>query len=274
MFFDHLTQQDIICAHRGARSIAPENTLLAMKTARKCGAHCWETDVRMSKDGKLVIFHDNILTRTTDISSNVYFTDRTTFTVGQFTFEELLNLDAGSWFLKNDPFKTVQSSNLTTSDINTITKQKIPLLREILNYSKEFSFPVNVEIKDTGAPSGDVFIVDQVLEILNETQTIDLVLISSFRHEYLQRARELNKDLSLAALVKGKHPENLLQYLTDLSVTAYHPEGILCNAELVSQLKKVGIRVNAWTINDMGKANELLDYGAGVITDWPQLLIH
>ncbi|MCK5070372.1 MAG: hypothetical protein KAR01_07510 [Desulfocapsa sp.] len=274
MFFDHLTQQNIICAHRGARSIAPENTFLAMKTARECGSHCWETDVRLSKDGELIIFHDNTLSRTTDIATNSFFTDRTTLPIDQFTFEELLHLDAGSWFLETDPFKTVQNSKLSNNDISVIKEQKIPLLREVLNYSKKHSFPVNIEIKDIGTPSGDVLIVEQILEMLNKTQTVDLALISSFRHEYLQRARELNEDLSLAALVKGKHPENLVKYLTDLSVTAYHPEEILCNADLVNQLKKAGIRVNTWTVNDMEMAKEILDYGAGVITDWPQLLIH
>ncbi len=272
MFFDHLPQQNIICAHRGARSIAPENTLLSMKTARDCGAHCLETDVQMSKDGKLVIFHDNSLERTTDIGSNIFFTDRKIFNISQFTFEELNRLDAGTWFLENDPFGTVKSNTLTNTDIAIIKKQRIPLLEEILEYSKKYSFPVNIEIKDPGTPEVDIDIVDNVMKTLRKTQTTDLVLISSFQHEYLRRVRELDKDINMAFLVKKQHPENLIQYLKDLSVAAYHPKESLCSIDLITTLQNSGIRVNAWTINNMNKAKEFLKHGVGVITDWPQLL--
>lgn len=67
-FFDHVPGSGLVCAHRGARSIAPENTLLALDKARDCGAHCWESDVRLSGDGHLLIFHDDLLERTTDIA--------------------------------------------------------------------------------------------------------------------------------------------------------------------------------------------------------------
>ena len=97
MFFDHLPQQGFICGHRGARSIAPENTLLAMVKARECGAHCWETDVRMSRDGELIVFHDDTLERTTDIATYAAFQDRVDLHVDRFTLGELRQLDAGSW---------------------------------------------------------------------------------------------------------------------------------------------------------------------------------
>ena len=55
-----------IIAHRGARSLAPENTLVAARLAHKLGAHRWETDAALTRDGKLVLFHDGTLTRSTN----------------------------------------------------------------------------------------------------------------------------------------------------------------------------------------------------------------
>ena len=55
-----------IIAHRGARSLAPENTLVAARLAHKLGAHRWETDAALTRDGKLVLFHDETLTRSTN----------------------------------------------------------------------------------------------------------------------------------------------------------------------------------------------------------------
>ena len=146
-FFDHLPQQGLICAHRGARSIAPENTILAMNKARQSGAPCWETDIQMSKDGELIIFHDATLERTTDIVTNVAFRDCKDYRVNQFTVRELRKLDAGSWFLADDPFASVASGEVRAEENAEIRGQRIPLLREILDFTKKHSFPVNLEIK-------------------------------------------------------------------------------------------------------------------------------
>jgi glycerophosphoryl diester phosphodiesterase len=53
-------------AHRGARSVAPENTLIAAQKAYELGAHMWETDISASKDGELILFHNDSLIQTTD----------------------------------------------------------------------------------------------------------------------------------------------------------------------------------------------------------------
>ncbi|MBU0960940.1 MAG: glycerophosphodiester phosphodiesterase, partial [Proteobacteria bacterium] len=61
-----------------------------------------------------------------------------------------------------------------------------------------------------------------------------------------------------------------IHYLNKLSATAYHPEAGLCEAELISDLHRAGLRVNTWTVNDMAQAKAMLCAGAGIITDWPQ----
>lgn len=272
MFFDHLPDQNLICGHRGARSIAPENTLLSMVKAKEHGAHFWETDVRLSKDDELIIFHDDTLERTTDISTHMVFRDRADWHVDQYTLQELHELDAGSWFLATDPFGTVASGEVCGSEYAAIQKQKIPLLLEILYFCKSHSFPVNLELKSLRTPPGELHIVDMIVDTLHETNTTDLVLLSSFRFDYLQRARSISPDISLAVLAEGQHPLNLIHHLNSVSACAYHPDVAMCSNELILQLPKDGIRVNPWTVNDLQRAEELHALGAGVITDWPQRL--
>lgn len=272
MFFHHLPERGLICAHRGARSIAPENTLVAQEKARECGAHCWETDVRMSLDGELIIFHDKGLKRTTNVATHPDFQGRQPWRPDHFPADELRKLDAGSWFLADDPFGTVASGEVLPQEEETIRGQKIPMLREILEYTKTHCFPVNLEIKDLQTPAGDVTIVDRIMDMLRDTETMDLVLISSFRYEYLQRARTLDPKIGIAVLAEKNHPPDLIRYLNRLSATAYHPEAVLCTPELIRDLQQAGFRVNTWTINDVSRAETMFRAGAGVITDWPQRL--
>ena len=82
-----------VCAHRGARETHPENTISAFKEAVRLGAQMIEFDVRMTKDGKLIIMHDASIDRTTD----------GTGLVEDLTWDEIKTLDAGSW--KSEDFK-------------------------------------------------------------------------------------------------------------------------------------------------------------------------
>ena len=106
--------------------------MLAMHRAKKCGAHCWETDLRLSREGELVIFHDPTLERTTDVASRKKFQSRKPWKIDHFTAAELQELDAGSWFLADDPFGTVASGEVTIQERVAIRVQKIPLLQEVL----------------------------------------------------------------------------------------------------------------------------------------------
>ncbi len=269
MFFDHVPKRNLVCAHRGARSIAPENTLLALRIARDCGAHCWETDVRQAGSGELIIFHDDTLERCTDICERPEAAALKPWKVENFSQEELRRLDAGAWFLKNDPYGTVAEGVAVAG----LGGQQIPLLREVLEFTAKHRFPVNLEIKDLQGPEGDAAVVDAVLTMIHETGTRDLVLLSSFRHEYLYRARSLSREIAIAVLAVGQHPPDLLNYLKSFAAAAYHPGQEICDDALITTLGEAGIRVNSWTVNDMTRAQQILSAGAGVITDWPQRLI-
>ncbi len=273
LFFDQFPETGYICAHRGALSIAPENTPMAMEQARRCGADLCETDVQVTADGELVLFHDTALERTTDIAEHSEFSDRP-WNLADFTAAELATLDAGSWFLQGDPFGTVAAGEVAEELFSEIRNQKIPLLRDVLEECRKYSFPLNLEIKDQTGTAADRLIVGKVIDCLRETETENLLLISSFNHNYLRQVKQLNSSLSIAALVEDNHPENLLEYLRDLEVDAYHPDQKITPPEQVRDLVAAGMRVNLWTVNDPDQAKDFIAVGATFIcTDWPQRMV-
>ena len=91
-----------IIAHRGARSLAPENTLVAARKAHAVGADLWETDVAVSADDQLFLMHDDAIMRTTDVAAK--FPDRVPAPFSTYTLAEILSLDAGTFFERGDPF--------------------------------------------------------------------------------------------------------------------------------------------------------------------------
>ena len=273
-FFARFSGSGYVCAHRGARSIAPENTLMALEQARQCGADLWETDIQLTSDGVPVIFHDDTLERTTDIAAVEEFRGRSPWRLADFSCEELQRLDAGSWFLTADPFGTLASGELGEADAPRIRTQKIPRLNEVLHYCRRHDFPVNLEIKDQSACVRDDVVVTTVMDQVNESGIGNLVLVSSFNHDYLRLIKQLNPEIATAALVEYRHPDNLINYLKDLAVEAYHPDHQLTDAALIRQLTASGIRTNLWTVNDVERARYFIEAGATFIcSDWPQRLV-
>ncbi|MEV8592048.1 glycerophosphodiester phosphodiesterase family protein [Streptomyces sp. NPDC052012] len=86
----------VVIAHRGASAYAPENTLAAVDEAAALGIEWVENDVQRTRDGELVVLHDDSLRRTTDVEE--VFPDRAPWKVKDFTAAEIARLDAGSWF--------------------------------------------------------------------------------------------------------------------------------------------------------------------------------
>ena len=148
MFFDRFPGKGYVCAHRGARAIAPENTLMAAREALNAGADFWELDVAWSADKKLVVFHDEYLDRTTDVREHAGFLDRAPWPVHAFSLEELRRLDAGSWFAIADPYGTIAAGNVRQETLAAMSGQRIPTLGEALEFSRANNLPVNLEIKD------------------------------------------------------------------------------------------------------------------------------
>ncbi len=273
MFFDLLPKAGYVCAHRGARALAPENTMIAAEKAVAAGADFWEMDVQRSADGTLVVFHDDELGRTTDVANHPQFAGRQPWLTSQFTFNELQILDAGSWFLAEDPFGSIARGEVSPQEMKHSTAQQIPTFKEVLNFTRANNFPINIEIKDQIHSPNDLRIVSEVCDAVHAAEVEDLVLISSFNHEYLKEMRRLSAQIPLAALVEEEHPENLVAYLTALDVAAYHPDAEITDEAMVRNLTTEGFSVSPYTVNNMDQAMALINAGCyAIITDYPHLL--
>jgi glycerophosphoryl diester phosphodiesterase len=260
-------------AHRGARSLAPENTLAALAMAARCGAQAWECDVRLCADGHLVLMHDQTLARTTDVALRQEFAHWRPWRVSDFTLAELQTLDAGSWFLEQDPFGQISLGAVPAEILAASRGERIPTLRQALERSKGLGLAINVEIKDMDAENGGdngALLVGGCLELLRETGMLGAALVSSFNPDSLRRARAACPEILLGLIVEAV-PRDAVQLLHDLGVQALHPciEGL--EPSVVRGMRKAGFLVNVWTVNDVTAMRDYATAGAnGLITDWPQ----
>jgi len=273
LFFDHFSGFGYICAHRGARAIAPENTLLSARRCLELEADYWEFDVTKTADGKLVVFHDEVLSRTTDIADHPEFADREPWNIHDFTLAELRTLDAGSWFITADPDGAIASGFIRPDEFKYMRGQLIPTLEEALEFALRNDFPINVEIKDQPQLPGDLSIADDVFQLIQKKGVEDLVLISSFNHDYLARMHTIAPEIPLSVLVENEHPDDIIKYLHDLGAVGYHPDIKMTTSSLVRHLVDNGIRVSPYTINDMDLAMSMVNAGCfGITTDYTYAL--
>ncbi|HPN03309.1 MAG TPA: glycerophosphodiester phosphodiesterase family protein [Rectinema sp.] len=261
------SHRPLVIAHRGFRSIAPENTLLAAQKGFDAGADMWELDVAASSDGELVVLHDNTLTRTTDAKTR--FPSRSPWTVYDFTLAEIESLDAGSWYAQTDPFKQIAIGRVKTSEIASFKDLKIPTLREALELTKRLGWRVNIEIKDATGFTCDAWIVERTAELIKELEMVPSVLISSFNHDYLKRMKKAIPEIAVAALV-DRPLSNPVERLKDIGAVALNPNEKYLDEATVKALRSAGFGVLPWTVNDASRMNTLIDWGAtGLITDFP-----
>lgn len=136
----------LVVAHRGARGHAPENTLTAAALGYAVQADLWELDANYTKDGKLVVMHDDTLVRTTDVETA--FPGRPSYRVCDFTLDEIKSLDAGSWYAGRDQFGRVAAGEIDADTLKSFDGLTVPTLEEALAFTKDNGWYVNVEIKN------------------------------------------------------------------------------------------------------------------------------
>jgi glycerophosphoryl diester phosphodiesterase len=134
-----------IIAHRGASHYAPENTLVAGEAAVALGAVGWEIDVQVSRDGVYFLLHDDDLRRTTDVE--LQFPSRAADLACNFTYAEISQLDAGSWFADDDPFFTIATAIVNRSDADAYKGARVPTLQEAITFSEIHGLILDVDMK-------------------------------------------------------------------------------------------------------------------------------
>jgi glycerophosphoryl diester phosphodiesterase len=238
----------LVCGHRGACGLAPENTLAAFRKALELGAEWVELDVQLSKDGYLVVFHDDTLERTTDKGGSLRPTD--------LTLAELQALDAGSWFDKS------------------FAGEKIPTLDEVFE-GFGGKIQINVEIKSKPRFEQDNGIEAKIIEAIKRHNLMDGVLTSSFDPSRLIVTHELEPRLQIGTLFTPKTltnlPENDPFRLAELThATALHPHFQMVTPLFMEKAGQKNLPVNVWTVNDPKDMRLLTDLGVNMImSDFP-----
>lgn len=261
----------LVIAHRGARSLAPEETLAAAKKALSLGADMWEFDVHTLGDGTVVLCHDATLERTTDVVQK--FPNRRPWRLADFTWEEVQGLDAGSWFVRQDPFGTLGSGEVTPDQAAEYIGERVLRLEEALAFVKAHNWRAMVEVKDeTGLP-GDAIIVERVVDAVMAVGLETQVVIASFNARYLERARARSDRITTLLLSAEALPDPVSR-LEEVGATVYGPALTAVVPEQVEALHEAGYRVFVWTVNDLDSMRRLVALGVdGIITDYPQRLI-
>lgn len=257
-----------IIAHRGARSLAPENTLAAARTAHALGADLWETDTAVSADGGLFLMHDDSMMRTTDVAAR--FPDRVPAPFSTYTLAEIRTLDAGTSFERDDPFGQVAAGAVGPAELAGFVGEKVPTLREAFELTLALDWCMNLELKAQPKPNDTFDVVGAVLALADEVGIgPEHLLFSSARHAWLKAVKERRPEFEVQALL-GLFPEDPIDF-GDPFFDTFNPRITRVTIEeLAAQLAR-GTRLNPYTVNEPQEIARLLEIGiTGLITDFPQ----
>lgn len=234
-----------LIGHRGACGYAPENTIESVRTAHELGAKWVELDVKLTKDGIPVIFHDEDLDRTTNGTGPVMLA----------TLEDLRNLETGSWF--GDSFAGIA----------------IPTLEEMVEVLLELDLGLNLEIKP--CPTREIETAEVALDVLSRIwDDHDNLLISSFSHVSLEAAQNVANDWHRGLLLDGEElPENWRELCDYLACTTVNISKEMATRSAIEEIVDHGKQVAVYTVNDPVLARRLLSWGAdSVFTDVPDVI--
>lgn len=257
-------------AHRGARSLAPENTIAAARKALEIGVAVWELDVRMTRDKELVVIHDATLKRTSNVKK--IFSDRKPWSVKSFTLAEIKRLDFGSWFNKTDPFGQIAAGRISQKEQISFKGMEVLTLGEALEFTRKNNWRVNIEIKNSSSDPDNFEVVEKTVALINRLGMEEMVIISSFDQAYVKKVKQLDPGIPTGLLVYAS-PGDPVNCLKRINADAYHPEISLIDVSNIRKLRQEGFCINVWTVNDERTMRDLIGVRVdGIITDFPQNL--
>lgn len=228
-----------VIAHRGYSGRYPENTMLAFQKAAEAGCDEIELDVQMTKDHVAVVFHDERIDRVTDGTGYVR----------DYTYEELKRFNAAKCW--EGKYGTMA----------------IPTFEEYCMWVKDEPVTTNIELK-TGIYYYEG-LEETIIGLLGKYRLERKVMFSSFNHVSLLKAKELEPDIECGILVDGGLG-NAGYFCSRYGFECYHPNGAKLTDDVAESCDRYGIKINAWTVNDMALLEKLDSFHcAGVITNHP-----
>lgn len=224
----------LLIAHRGASGHEPENTLKAFKKALSLGADMIELDVRVSRDGFVVVMHDKHVDRITNGKGQV----------NTLTLQELRQLDAGDG-------------------------EKIPTFEEVLDLIHGRS-KINIDLKDDLAVPITLQLIEKYVE--KKVFSYDDFLISAFKPSILWKIKQRNKYIQICFNFVAFQP--IFLALSKIMRMKYiKPQKRLITPEFIHIAHTLGFQVLAWTINTREDVEKMQAYHVdGIITDYPDIL--
>lgn len=230
-----------IMAHRGYSGMYPENTMLSFRNAVG-KADAIELDVQLTKDDQVVVIHDETVDRVTD----------------------------GEGFVRNFTLKDLQKLNAAKNKKDVSKFEYIPTFDEYCEWVSTTNLETNIELK-TG-----VFyytgIEKKTIDILKKHHLEDKVMFSSFNHLSLLEAKRIAPHIPCGILVPERGLGNAGAYCKKFGFEYFHPSYKSLTQEAVDECKQNGIKINAWTVDDMNSLELLTRLGCeGVISDYPEI---
>ncbi|MGJ9460690.1 glycerophosphodiester phosphodiesterase [Oceanobacillus sp. CF4.6] len=238
-------QQMVNVAHRGASGHAPENTIAAFDKAVEMKADYIEIDVQMTQDGKLVAIHDTTVDRTTNGTGSV----------GDYTLDEIQQLDAGSWFGEE------------------FAGEQIPTFEEIID-RYQGKIGILIEIKSPELyPGIEKNVAEALMQRNMHRPNTDKIIIQSFNHESVQRSKELLPNIPHGVLAGLTWAEVTDEQLAQFAAYAdyFNPNMNIVTDELVDRAHIAGMKIYPYTVRAQEQADNLFELGVdGIITDFPE----
>ncbi len=223
-------------AHRGASEYAPENTLSSFYLGLLQGANGIETDVQRTKDGVLVLFHDDTLDRVSDGTG--YISD--------YTLAELKE------------FKIYGNSTTGFYD-------RIVTYREFLEHFSKHDIHFAIELKGAG-------LEEDVLKMSEEFQIMHKTTFTSFQYDYIKNIKALNKEARIGWLTVAPSDEDI-QKLMDIGGEEISPMAELVTEESIRKWRGHGLGVRAWGVTDLAKMKNMCRLGVdGMTVNFPDRL--
>jgi len=243
----------LVIGHRGAAGVTPENTLESFRRGVADGASIVETDLHATRDGALVLLHDDDVARTTDGAGRI----------AELTLAEARRLDAGHRFEENGSFPW-RGRGL-----------RIPTLEEAFEALPGVRF--NIEIKEP-APG----VAERTLETIARAGRTDLTLLAAEKDAIMATIREAVARTGIRVAI-GACVGDVVRCIRAALDGSPPPPGVMAlqippdfggrpvvTPELMRFAHANDVQVHVWTINDPAQMRALLDLGVdGIISDHP-----
>ena len=223
-------------AHRGASEYAPENTLSSFYLGLLQGANGIETDVQRTKDGVLVLFHDDTLDRVSDGTGKI----------SDYTLAELKE------------FKIY--GNTTTGFYD-----RIVTYREFLEHFSKYDIHFAIELKCAGLEA-------DVLKMSEEFQIMHKTTFTSFKLDFLKKVKAINQEARIGWLTEAPSDEDI-EKLINIGGEEIAPMAMEFTAEHIQKWRGAGLGVRAWGVTDLAKMKNMCRLGVdGMTVNFPDRL--